>query len=156
MRSIWKHHGGRPDGQRSWAVYAFAIGLTRCTQQRAPRRAIDSIATCVGSRDCDRRSTTLWAWLGLPAGYTARSGFSRSPSSPVHARYLKSVSTSLAPDHRELEEAAWVCGKGRIGTIRTIVMPLARPGTVVAMTLMLSWRVASSAPHFFLYTSDRW
>src|SRR5215475_13444119 len=50
---------------------------------------------------------------------------------------MKSLSTSFLQIHRELEEAAWICGKGRIGTIRTIVLPLARPGTVAAMTVLL-------------------
>ena len=32
---------------------------------------------------------------------------------------VKALSTSLMQIHRELEEAAWICGKGLLGTIRT-------------------------------------
>src|SRR5437879_2344787 len=49
---------------------------------------------------------------------------------------VKSLSTSFLQIHRELEEAAWVCGKGMFGTIRTIVLPLARPGVIASMTLL--------------------
>ena len=37
---------------------------------------------------------------------------------------IKALSTSLLQIHRELEEASWLCGKGLLGTIRTIVLLL--------------------------------
>jgi iron(III) transport system permease protein len=67
---------------------------------------------------------------------------------------MKSLSTSFLQIHRELEEAAWICGKGRIGTIRTIVLPLARPGTVAAMTLLFILAIRELGSSLFLYTSD--
>jgi len=49
-------------------------------------------------------------------------------SSPFHGDTMKSLSTSFLQIHRESKKRAWICGKWRIATIRTIVLPLARPG----------------------------
>ena len=67
---------------------------------------------------------------------------------------VKSLSTSFLQIHRELEEAAWVCGKGVIGTIRTIVLPLASPGVIAAMTLLFVLAIRELGSSLFLYTSD--
>ena len=71
----------------------------------------------------------LWAWIGLPGGLY---GTIWILALAFVARFMpdtmKALSTSFLQIHRELEEASWVCGRGRIGTIRTIVLPLARPG----------------------------
>src|SRR5438132_2719033 len=56
--------------------------------------------------------------------------------------------------HRELEEAAWVCGTGRFGTIRTIVLPLARPGVIASMTLLFVLAIRELGSSLFLYTSN--
>ena len=66
---------------------------------------------------------------------------------------IKSLSTSLMQIHRELEEAAWVCGKGLLGTIRTVMLPLARPGIVAAMTLLFILAIRELGSSLFLYTS---
>ena len=97
----------------------------------------------------------LWAWIGLPGGLY---GTIWILTLAFVARFMpdtmKSLSTSFLQIHRELEEAAWVCGKGRIGTIRTIVLPLARPGTVAAMTLLFILAIRELGSSLFLYTSD--
>jgi iron(III) transport system permease protein len=67
---------------------------------------------------------------------------------------MKALSTSFLQIHRELEEAAWVCGRGRLGTIRSIVLPLARPGTIAAMTLLFILAIRELGSSLFLYTSD--
>jgi iron(III) transport system permease protein len=64
------------------------------------------------------------------------------------------VSTSMLQIHKELEEAAWICGKGLVGTIRTIVLPLARSGTIAAMTLLFILAIRELGSSLFLYTSD--
>ena len=75
----------------------------------------------------------LWAWIGLPGGLY---GTIWILALAFIARFMpdtiKALSTSLLQIHRELEEASWICGKGLLGTIRTIVLPLARPGVIAA------------------------
>ena len=74
------------------------------------------------------------------------------------ARFLpdtvKSLSTSFLQIHRELEEAAWVCGKGMLGTIRTVMLPLASPGVIAAMTLLFVLSIRELGSSLFLYTSN--
>src|SRR4029434_976192 len=55
---------------------------------------------------------------------------------------------------KELEEAAWICGRGLLGTIRTVVLPLARPGVVASMTLLFVLAIRELGSSLFLYTSD--
>ena len=73
----------------------------------------------------------LWAWIGLPGGLY---GTIWILALAFIARFMpdtiKALSTSLLQIHKELEEASWICGKGLLGTIRTIVLPLARPGVI--------------------------
>jgi len=120
-------------------VLAFAIGYTwhapmcrdagrstwwRPCQWRSPARG------CVG---------LSLAWIGLPGGpIRARSG-----SSPwafiraFHPDTVKALSTSLMQIHRELEEASVaVRAAAHSPPFRLIVLPLARPGVVAAMTLL--------------------
>ena len=67
---------------------------------------------------------------------------------------VKALSTSFLQIHRELEEAAWICGRGMLGTIRTIVLPLARPGVIAAMTLLFVLAIRELGSSLFLYTSN--
>ena len=67
---------------------------------------------------------------------------------------VKALSTSLLQIHRELEEAAWICGKGVLGTIRSVVLPLARPGVIAAMTLLFILAIRELGSSLFLYTSN--
>ena len=67
---------------------------------------------------------------------------------------VKALSTSFLQIHRELEEAAWICGRGLLGTIRTIVLPLARPGVIAAMTLLFVLAIRELGSSLFLYTSN--
>jgi iron(III) transport system permease protein len=59
---------------------------------------------------------------------------------------VKALSTSFMQIHRELEEAAWICGRGLLGTIATIMLPLAGPGLVASMTLLFVLACASWDP----------
>jgi iron(III) transport system permease protein len=67
---------------------------------------------------------------------------------------VKALSTSFMQIHKELEEAAWVCGKSLLGTIRTIVLPLASPGVIAAMTLLFVLAIRELGSSLFLYTSN--
>ena len=96
----------------------------------------------------------LWAWIGLPGGLY---GTIWILALAFIARFMpdtiKALSTSLMQIHRELEEAAWICGSGLLGTIRTIVLPLARPGVIAAMTLLFILAIRELGSSLFLYTS---
>ena len=97
----------------------------------------------------------LWAWIGLPGGLY---GTIWILALAFIARFMpdtvKALSTSLLQIHRELEEASWICGKGLLGTIRTIVLPLARPGVIAAMTLLFILAIRELGSSLFLYTSN--
>ena len=97
----------------------------------------------------------LWAWIGLPGGLY---GTIWILALAFIARFMpdtiKALSTSLLQIHKELEEASWICGKGLLGTIRTIVLPLARPGVIAAMTLLFILAIRELGSSLFLYTSN--
>ncbi|MGB8607883.1 ABC transporter permease, partial [Bradyrhizobium sp.] len=97
----------------------------------------------------------LWAWIGIPGGLY---GTIWILALAFIARFMpdtvKALSTSFLQIHRELEEAAWVCGKGMLGRIRTIVLPLARPGVFAAMTLLFVLAIRELGSSLFLYTSN--
>src|SRR5207302_1022666 len=117
---------------------AFAIGYTIHRTQVTGRRWIDLISTVpVAIPGLVVGVAYLWAWI---------------------ARFMpdtvKALSTSFLQIHRELEEAAWVCGQGMLGTIRTIVLPLARPGVIASMTLLFVLAIRELGSSLFLYTSN--
>ena len=136
-------------------ILAFAIGYT-VTRSRAPgRRAIDIIATIpVAIPGLVIGVAYLWAWIGLPIGIY---GTLWILALAFVARFMpdtvKALSTSLMQIHRELEEAAWICGRGTVGTITSVVLPLARPGVVAAMTLLFILAIRELGSSLFLYSS---
>ena len=119
------------------------------------RKAIDIISTLpVAIPGLVIGVAYLWAWIGLPGGLY---GTIWILALAFIARFMpdtvKALSTSLMQIHRELEEAAWICGKGLLGTIRSIVLPLARPGVVAAMTLLFILAMRELGSSLFLYSS---
>ncbi len=136
-------------------VLAFAIGYT-ITRTKAPaRRTIDIISTIpVAIPGLVIGVAYLWAWIGLPGGIY---GTLWILALAFVARFIpdtvKALSTSLMQIHRELEEAAWICGKSTLGTIATVVLPLARPGVVAAMTLLFILSIRELGSSLFLYSS---
>ncbi|TMJ94883.1 MAG: iron ABC transporter permease [Alphaproteobacteria bacterium] len=156
MRSIWNTMEVGLMTAVVGGVIAFAIGYTVHRSSAPARRAIDLVATLpVAIPGLVIGVAYLWAWIGLPGGLY---GTIWILILAFIARFMpdtmKSLSTSFLQIHRELEEAAWICGKGRVGTIRTIVLPLARPGTVAAMTLLFILAIRELGSSLFLYTSD--
>jgi iron(III) transport system permease protein len=134
---------------------AFAIGYTINRTQAPGRKAVDVISTLpVAIPGLVVGVAYLWAWIGIPGGLY---GTIWILALAFIARFMpdtvKALSTSLLQIHRELEEAAWVCGKGLFGTIRTIVLPLARPGVIAAMTLLFILAIRELGSSLFLYTS---
>jgi iron(III) transport system permease protein len=137
-------------------VLAFAIGYTINRTRLPGRGAIDVISTLpVAIPGLVVGVAYLWAWIGLPGGLY---GTIWILALAFIARFMpdtiKALSTSLMQIHRELEEAAWICGKGLLGTIRTIVLPLARPGVIAAMTLLFILAIRELGSSLFLYTSN--
>ena len=136
-------------------VLAFAIGYT-ITRSRAPaRRTIDVITTIpVAIPGLVIGVAYLWAWIGLPGGIY---GTLWILALAFVARFIpdtvKALSSSLMQIHRELEEAAWICGRGTLGTILSVVLPLARPGVVAAMTLLFILAIRELGSSLFLYSS---
>ena len=137
-------------------ILAFAIGYTIHRSHLPGRRSIDLLSTLpVAIPGLVIGVAYLWAWIGIPGGLY---GTIWILALAFIARFLpdtvKSLSTSFLQIHRELEEAAWVCGKGMLGTIRTVMLPLASPGVIAAMTLLFVLSIRELGSSLFLYTSN--
>ncbi|MCC7282803.1 MAG: iron ABC transporter permease [Acetobacteraceae bacterium] len=137
-------------------VLAFAIGYTVTRTQAPARRWIDIVSTIpVAIPGLVIGVAYLWAWIGMPFGFY---GSIWILALAFVARFMpdtvKALSTSLMQIHRELEEAAWICGRGTLSTIRSIVLPLARPGVVAAMTLLFVLAIRELGSSLFLYSSS--
>src|SRR5262249_1468614 len=135
---------------------AFAIGYTIHRTALPARRSIDVVASLpVAIPGLVIGVAYLWAWIGLPGGLY---GTIWILALAFIARFMpdtvKALSTSLMQIHRELEEAAWICGRGILGTIRSVVLPLARPGVIAAMTLLFILAIRELGSSLFLYTSN--
>ncbi len=135
---------------------AFAIGYTIHRTNVRGRRTIDLISTVpVAIPGLVVGVAYLWAWIGIPGGLY---GTIWILALAFIARFMpdtvKALSTSFLQIHRELEEAAWVCGKGTLATIGTIVLPLARPGVIASMTLLFVLSIRELGSSLFLYTSN--
>jgi iron(III) transport system permease protein len=135
---------------------AFAIGYTIHRTHVPGRRSIDLIATLpVAIPGLVIGVAYLWAWIGVPGGLY---GTIWILALAFIARFMpdtvKALSTSFLQIHRELEEAAWVCGRGTLATIGTIVLPLARPGVIASMTLLFVLAIRELGSSLFLYTSN--
>ena len=156
MRSIWNTLEVGLVTALVGGVLAFAIGYTVNRTHVAGRRSIDVISTLpIAIPGLVIGVAYLWAWIGLPGGLY---GTIWILALAFIARFMpdtiKALSTSLLQIHRELEEASWICGKGLLGTIRTIVLPLARPGVIAAMTLLFILAIRELGSSLFLYTSN--
>ncbi len=137
-------------------ILAFAIGYTINRTQAPGRKIIDLLSTIpVAIPGLVVGVAYLWAWIGLPGGLY---GTIWILALAFVARFIpdtvKALSTSFMQIHRELEEAAWICGRGLLSTIATIMVPLARPGIVASMTLLFVLSVRELGSSLFLYTSD--
>jgi iron(III) transport system permease protein len=156
MRSIWNTMEVGIVTAIVGGLFAFAIGYTINRTNLPGRKSIDVISTLpVAIPGLVIGVAYLWAWIGLPGGLY---GTIWILALAFVARFMpdtvKALSTSLLQIHRELEEAAWICGKSLLGTIRTIVLPLARPGVIAAMTLLFVLAIRELGSSLFLYTSN--
>jgi iron(III) transport system permease protein len=156
MRSIWNTLYVGVITAVLGGVLAFALGYTIHRTQTAGRRTIDVLSSLpVAIPGLVIGVAYLWAWIGLPGGLY---GTIWILALAFIARFMpdtvKALSTSLLQIHRELEEAAWICGRGLLSTIRTVVLPLASPGVIAAMTLLFILAIRELGSSLFLYTSD--
>lgn len=134
---------------------AFAIGYTVTRTDVPGRRAIDMVSTLpVAIPGLVVGVAYLWAWIGLPGGLY---GTIWILALAFIARFIpdtvKALQTSLMQIHKELEEASWLCGRGTLATIRLVVLPLARPGVIAAMTLLFILAIRELGSSLFLYSS---
>jgi len=156
MRSIWNTMEVGLITAIVGGVLAFAIGYTVNRTRAQGRRTIDVLSTLpVAIPGLVVGVAYLWAWIGLPGGLY---GTIWILALAFVARFMpdtvKALSTSFMQIHKELEEAAWICGKGLLGTLRTIVLPLVRPGVIAAMSLLFTLAIRELGSSLFLYTSD--
>ncbi|MCO5090217.1 iron ABC transporter permease [Bosea sp. (in: a-proteobacteria)] len=138
-------------------LLAFAIGYTVYRSRSVPARGFIDLVTAlpIAIPGLVIGVAYLWAWIGLPGGLY---GTIWIMALAFIARFLpdtvRALSNSLMQIHRELEEAAWICGRGTVGTVTSIVLPLAWPGLVSAMTLLFVLAVRELGSSLFLYSSD--
>ncbi len=135
---------------------AFALGYTVHRTEVKGRRALDLLATMpVAIPGLVIGVAYLWAWIGIPGGlYGTIWILALAFVGRFMPDTMKSLSTSFLQVHRELEEASWICGRGLLGTIRSIVLPLVRPGVVASMTLLFVLAIRELGSSLFLYTSN--
>jgi iron(III) transport system permease protein len=155
MRSIWNTLEVGVITALVGGLLAFAMGYTIHRTNLGGRRSLDLLSTLpVAIPGLVIGVAYLWAWIGVPGGlYGTIWILALAFVGRFMPDTIKALSTSLMQIHRELEEAAWICGKGLFGTIRTIVLPLARPGVIAAMTLLFVLAVRELGSSLFLYTS---
>ena len=136
-------------------LLAFVIGYTVVRTRVPGRRAVDVISTIpVAIPGLVVGVAYLWAWIGLPGGIY---GTVWILALAFIARFIpdtvKALSTSLMQIHKELEEAAFICGRSLPSTVRTVILPLARPGIVAAMTLLFILSTRELGSSLFLYST---
>jgi iron(III) transport system permease protein len=142
------------------AVIGLAVALSisyTVQRSKAPgRRLIDMISTSAASiPGLIVGVAYLWAWIGLPDGLYGTLwilGLALvGRHIPDAARILAS---SLIQVHKDLEEAAWIAGSGMFKTVRTIILPLCKPGVIATVSLLFILSVRELGTSLFLYTAD--
>jgi iron(III) transport system permease protein len=96
----------------------------------------------------------LWTWISLPIGiYATLWIIILAYVSQFSPQGVRAISGSLTQIDPELEESSRLCGAGLGYTLRRIVIPLAWPGILSAMILLLILSFRELATALFLYTS---
>ncbi|MGC1575572.1 MAG: iron ABC transporter permease, partial [Beijerinckiaceae bacterium] len=96
----------------------------------------------------------LWTWISLPIGiYGTLWIIILAYVSQFSPQGVRAISGSLLQIDPELEESSRLCGAGLIYTLRRIVIPLAWPGILSAVILLLILSFRELATALFLYTS---
>ncbi|MBV9568041.1 MAG: iron ABC transporter permease [Hyphomicrobiales bacterium] len=96
----------------------------------------------------------LWTWISLPIGiYGTLWIIIFAYVSQFSPQGVRAISGSLVQIDPELEDSSRLCGAGLAYTLRRIVVPLAWPGILSAMILLLILSFRELATALFLYTS---
>ena len=97
----------------------------------------------------------LWSWISIPVGiYGTLWIIIFAYVSQFSPQGVRAIAGSLVQIHPELEEGARLCGAGFLYTLRRVVVPLAWPGILAAMILLLVLSFRELATALFLYTSN--
>jgi iron(III) transport system permease protein len=137
------------------SVLYFTIAYVVHRTTMRGRRALDLIAVLpVAIPGLIIGLGYLWSWISLPIGiYGTLWIIIFAYVSQFSPQGVRAVSGSLMQIHPELEESSRLCGAGLLRTLRLIVIPLARPGILSAMILLLILSFRELATALFLYTS---
>jgi len=96
----------------------------------------------------------LWAWIGVPLGlYGTLWILVLAYVSHLLPEGVQGISSSLVQVDQALEEAAAACGGSTLRVVRSIVLPLIRPGIASVALLLLILSVREIGPSLFLYNS---
>jgi iron(III) transport system permease protein len=97
----------------------------------------------------------LWSWISLPVGlYGTVWIIVFAYISQFAPQGVSAISATLVQIHPELEESSRLSGAGLFTTLRRIVIPLAWPGILASMILLLVLSFREFATALFLYTSS--
>jgi iron(III) transport system permease protein len=97
----------------------------------------------------------LWSWISLPVGlYGTVWIIVFAYISQFAPQGVNAIATTLVQIHPELEESSRLSGAGLFTTLRRIVIPLAWPGILASMILLLVLSFREFATALFLYTSS--
>ena len=97
----------------------------------------------------------LWSWITLPIGlYGTIWIMILAYVSQFAPQGVRAISGSLVQIHPELEESSRMSGAGMAMTLRRVVVPLAWPGILASMTLLLVLSFREFATALFLYTAN--
>ena len=134
----------------------FATAYTIHRTRLPLRRTIDAVAVLpVAIPGLIIGLGYLWSWISIPIGiYGTLWIIILAYVSQFSPQGVRAIAGSLVQIHPELEESSRVCGAGFLYTLRRVVVPLAWPGILAAMILLLVLSFRELATALFLYTSN--
>ncbi len=137
-------------------VLYFAVAYTVHRTRLSGRRALDVISIMpVAIPGLIIGLGYLWSWITLPVGlYGTVWIIILAYVSQFSPQGVRVIAGSLVQIHPELEECSRLCGAGLLHTLTRIVIPLAWPGILAAMILLLVLSFREFATALFLYTSN--
>jgi iron(III) transport system permease protein len=133
----------------------FAIAYTVHRTRLPGRRTLDIIAVMpIAIPGLIIGLGYLWSWIMLPIGiYGTLWIIILAYISQFAPQGVRAIAGSLLQIHPELEECSRLCGARMATTLRRVVVPLAWPGVLAAMILLLVLSFREFATALFLYTS---
>lgn len=138
------------------SVLYFAVAYVVHRTRLPGRRALDMIAVLpVAIPSLIIGLGYLWSWISLPIGiYGTLWIIILAYVAQFSPQGVRAISGSLIQIHPELEESARVSGAGFAYTLRRVVIPLAWPGILSSMILLLVLSFRELATALFLYTTN--